>query len=527
MEFGTETEARHPGTQRAARTGRRRMKLPTQKHLWWITVAVFLCMTLWPIWSARFPPMQDYPGQLFYAEVLRAHNDPASDYDRYYEFRFHPVYATFYLTTLAFARFVPIELAGKLSLSLYPVLIALVVLRLGRRVGTSFVPWGALLFFPFAFNQQYFYGNITYILSLPILMLALLDFEDFLSGAMRAGPVVRHALWQVALVITHPLSFLVFLAMAVIGAIVTRRRTNNAWGKLAATIGTALLVLVAVWLAERGTRLSDVSGLSGVVWLPPAVTLGFFGLMFDGMQPLRDADPETLLLWGGVLAVLLAACVTAWRTRVPSSFPSRYSIFLGLSILGMFALPFQIGDFSYLNVRLAALVYFLVALCAAQMQFNKWLACCMVGLLALCLVDSIAKQARISAETNDILPVIRSIPPHSRILPLVFDPGSPELDKFWFAPHVQEFNYYHLLVGGGFNPYLFGSPVDPVRPKPGEERPAPSVGRPDEFTWELHAADYPYFLVQGAPGGLPQYLGLHCNKISASGKWMLFARKPE
>src|ERR1700704_4826669 len=119
-------------------------------------------MTLWPIWSARFPPMQDYPGQLFYSDVLHLHNDQASDFDRYYEFRFHPIYATFYAATLAFAKFVPIELAGKLSLSLYPVLIAVAVLRLGRRVGTGSGAWGALLLFPFAFNQQYFYGNINY-----------------------------------------------------------------------------------------------------------------------------------------------------------------------------------------------------------------------------------------------------------------------------------------------------------------------------------------------------------------------------
>jgi hypothetical protein len=82
-------------------------------------------------------------------------------------------------------------------------------------------------------------------------------------------------------------------------------------------------------------------------------------------------------------------------------------------------------------------------------------------------------------------------------------------------------------VGGGFNPYLFGSPIDPVRLKTGEERPAPRVGHPEEFTWERHAADYSCFLVQGAPNGLAEYLGLHCNRISASGKWTLFERKPE
>lgn len=501
------------------------MKSPTQKHLWWITVAAFLGLTLWPIWSSRFPPMQDYPDQLLYAEVLRVHDDPASEYQRYYDYRLHPVYATFYLTTLAFAVFVPIENAGRLSLSLYPVLIALVVLRLGRRASAGHVPWGGLLFFPFAFNQHYFHGNLDSVLSLPILVFALLDFESLLAGSMRAGSILKQAGWHVALVITHPLTYLAYLALAVIGAVVTWRRTNQARRKLAATLTTALLVLAAVWLSERGTRLADATGLSGTAWLPPAATLGFFGLMFDGMQPLKHAEPKALISWGAVLAVLLAACVAAWRTRATSSLPIRYAIYLGLAFLGMLALPFQIGDFSYLNLRLAGMVYFLVALCAAYLPFNKWLAGCLIGLLASCLVDSISKQARISAETNDILPVIQRIPPHARILPLMFDPGSPELDKTWFAPHIQDFDYYHLIVGGGFNPYLFGSPVDPVRPKPGEERSAPRIDRPYDFTWKQHGADYQYFLVQGAPSGLPQYLELHCDKVSQSGKWMLFARR--
>jgi hypothetical protein len=82
-------------------------------------------------------------------------------------------------------------------------------------------------------------------------------------------------------------------------------------------------------------------------------------------------------------------------------------------------------------------------------------------------------------------------------------------------------------VGGGFNPYLFGSPVDPVHAQPGEERPAPSVSRPDAFTWEAHASDYQYFLVLGVPEGLLRYMGLHSREVATSGQWMLFARNPE
>jgi hypothetical protein len=106
---------------------------------------------------------------------------------------------------------------------------------------------------------------------------------------------------------------------------------------------------------------------------------------------------------------------------------------------------------------------------------------------------------------------------------LLFDAGSNELDRYWFAPHNQDHSYYHLLVGGGFTPYLFGCPVDPVRPKAGQRRPAPLLNRAREFSWDVHAADYQYFLVRGDPVGM-QPLERHCNRVCTSYNWMLYAR---
>jgi hypothetical protein len=469
--------------------------------------------------------MQDYPGQLWYVEALRAHNEPGSDYDRYFEFRFHPVYATFYLTTMAFAAFVPIEIAGKLSLSLYPILVALVVLRLGRRSESTRAPWGALLFFPFAFNQQYFFGNIAYFMSLPMMILALLDYEDWLSGPGGVRAIARQAGWQIALVVTHPLSYLVFLGLALLDTLLMKRETIDVRRKVSLAAGTAVAVLAAVWVAERGTQLSGVSGLPDVAWLSPLMTFQFWSFMFDGMQSWRTADVWVLLSWACVFAIVGAAGVTAWRERPSWAFPSRHAMLLGLLVLGMFALPFQIGNYTYLNVRVAALVYFFVALCAARLPIGGLKACCLVPLLGTCMLASIAKQARLSGEASEVLTVLGKMPPNARILPLIFDPGSQELDRYWFAPHTQEYNYYHVLVGGGFNPYLLGSPVDPVRPRPGEERPAPGVMRPDRFDWEKHAADYQYFLVRGVPAGLPEFFQHYCHRVIAHGDWMLFERR--
>ena len=78
------------------------VKLISQRNeelAWNVAVAGFLCLALWPLWSARFPPMQDYPQHLLHAHVLLVHDDPAFDYNRYYECAIRPVYATFFLAT--------------------------------------------------------------------------------------------------------------------------------------------------------------------------------------------------------------------------------------------------------------------------------------------------------------------------------------------------------------------------------------------------------------------------------------------
>ena len=490
-------------------------------------MAVFLALALWPLWSARFPPMQDYPAHLAYVQALREHGRPGSDFDRYFEFRFHPVYATFYVVTIALAEIVPIEIAGKLALSLDPLLVALVVARLGRRAGGGTMPWGALLFFPLAFNPAYFFGNVAFLFSLPMLVLALLDLDEYLAADLDARTLLAQLLWQVALVITHPMTFLAYLALAIAGAIARWKETPFAPRKLGILLAIGLALLGAAALAERGTQLADAASFTGISWASPALTLTFFAYMFDGMQAPDSAELATVAAWTGVLAVLVASCVVAWRERAFAGRQRVLALYVGLALLAMFALPFQFGAYAFLNVRIACIVYFLLALGAARLPVRAPLAACLTGLAAVCMIASIAKQARLSAETREIVPVIGAIPPHARVLPLTFDSGSPELDRSWFTPHKHECGYYHAWTGGGFDPYLIGSPVDPMRPRPGEWRPAPPIFRPDAFRWELHGADYEYVLTRGTAPGAREYLRLHADEIAAHGAWTLYKRRPD
>ena len=480
-------------------------------------------MAVWPLWSARFPPMQDYPQHLFQAQVLRAYKDATFDYNQNFEVHLKPVYASFYLTTVFFSWLLPIEIAGKLSLTLYPILIAIIVVRLGRRLGREVAPWGALLFFPLAFNQQYFLGNVNYFLALPILILTLLDYEDFLDGTLGAWPIVRHFLWLAALFITHPFTLIVYVPMAVVAAFIARRRTTEFKIKALISLSLAILLLVASWIISNVTTSPEYPAAPGMTWLSLKNTVEFFALMFNGMQGLGHADYVALILWGSVIAVVLGALIANWRER--SRLPLLYVVLLISTILGLIILPFRIGSYTYINLRISAIIYFLIALLAAQVRFRGWRLYSLIGLLSLLMLNSAVKQARISSEIKEIVPIVSRIPSNSRILPLVFDNDSPELDRAWFDIHLHDHNYYHILVGGGFNPYLPEAPLNPVHYRKGLERPAPGEYQPDRFFWTDEAADYQYFLIRGEPNWVDEYMSRTYTKACVSGGWTLFERK--
>ena len=126
---------------------------------------------------------------------------------------------------------------------------------------------------------------------------------------------------------------------------------------------------------------------------------------------------------------------------------------------------------------------------------------------------------------KEIVPLFAHMRPNARVLPLVFDNDSPELDSAWFDLHLHDHNYYHVIVGGGFNPYLSHSPLIPAHYKKDAMRPNPGEYRAAFFSRQLHAADYDYFLLRAPPPGAPEYFGSIAAKVAESGPWMLFERK--
>ena len=509
-------EVEHPrGSQPETLTPSRRRW--NDKRIWLVAVGIFTLIALCPIWSVRFLPMQDYPEHLWQVHMLRFRDDPAFDYKENFDFnlRLAP-YATFYAITALFSIAVPLEVAGKLSISLYILAVTLLVIKLERRSKGDFAPWGLLLFFPFAFNQQYFQGNTNYFYSLPLLVFALLDHEDMSKTPVSLWPLCRHLLWQLVLFFTHPLTFLIYISLAGVGALLSwRKRAEFVRALISPAIGA---IFFSLWFVVE-----SAAGSAGqMMWTSFVGNLGCYAYIFTGMRWFDGVNKLSAVLWIAMGGLVVYAFFAGRQESV--RFSRRELAFFTLTTIAVFVLPFRKGPYSYINARVAAISYFFLAMLVGRLRFKGACKAVFVVLAAAVLIQSVIMQRHISEEIKEIEPIVTRIPSNSRILPLVFDNDTAELDRYFFDMHLHDHAYYHLLVGGGLTPYIIQNPLFPVHYKAGMNRPAPGEYSPYQFRWEQHASDYQYFLVRSAPYELIPYLADKTKQIGRSGKWLLFKR---
>jgi hypothetical protein len=174
-------------------------------------------------------------------------------------------------------------------------------------------------------------------------------------------------------------------------------------------------------------------------------------------------------------------------------------------------------------VRLASVSYFLLAILVGRLKFKGVWRSVFILFVAAVLIQSVIKQGRVSAEIQEIVPIVERIPPNSRILPLVFDNDSPELENS-FDMHLHDHDYYHLLVGGGLSPYIIKNPLFPVYYKAEVNLSAPGEYTPGLFKWEEHSAEYEYFMVRAALDTIINYPAEKMKPVHHFGRWRLFKK---
>ena len=497
-----------------------------------LAAGLFTAAALAAIWSVRFLPMQDYPQHLLQAHIVGAVHADNLDFSSHFDARLRVApYVTFYAVAAALARVLPIEVAGKLAVSLYVLAVAGMVFQLVLRGGGDALRgrgwgggWGLLLFFPFMFSQAYYLGMINYLYSLPLLVMALVDHERLGKGPVRWWIWCRQVLWLAALFLTHPFTYLVYVGLALGGACLSVRRPSECLRGLVAPVLAAGFFVV--WML---THDGESMGPGSPKWLSWQENLAFYGYLFTGMRWFDGVDKLSVLVWSGV-AVVVGRGLLAARGDGPDRL-DRYLLYFALASLAVFVLPFRVKmgneNWHHVNLRLAPLAMFFLAMIVGRLRFTGGWAVALVALVALAMGQSLLKQRRISAEIEQIAPVVEEMAPNAVVLPLVFDHETPQLDAIFFDVHLHDHNYYHLRVGGGVNPYLFSHELMPVQYRPRAVRPAPPSYRPERFTWARHAADYRYLLIRKPAFVSEAYdaflarLAERTRRVKSSGPWVL------
>ena len=475
-------------------------------------------VSLWPIWGVRFLPMQDYPQHLFISKILATYNEPAYDWHAYYTVDLRPTpYSLSYIFKNLIARVVGLETAGRIFLSLYIGFTALLVALLRKRHGTAGDPWPLLLLFPFLFNQIYYLGFENYLISIPILFLCIEHLDRFVDSKTSAKSITIHSLLLVFLFAAHPYTLLVYIVFCLATASIRLPDRGAFWRAIAPS--TILCAIFIAWYLNFSAKLDPARYANyGLSWWTMKGTLLYYLLPFTGMRITEGVNWMVMTTWILLFAVILFEGI---QGKEPFSLPVKEVRLFLLTLIGYVGLPFGAGHYSYFNLRLAPISYILLCIILSRIPLKRSQGIILTVLSAFLLVSSFCLGRSVSSETEEILPALKKMEPNALILPLLFDYSSTELDPlFFYQFHSHDHDYYHVLVGGGANPFNIRNPFFPVQFQKYVSLPFPAI--PEKFTWESHGVNYRYILTRGSSEDFTGRLQKESRLVLRSGKWALF-----
>lgn len=463
--------------------------------------------------------MQDYPQHLFIAHVLSTFDSPEFDWQQNYELnRSWGAYTLTYGLLRFFSALTNIETAGKLLTSSYVLLMSVVILRAARYQSEAQTPWALLLIFPFIFNQTYFLGFQSYLLSIPLLFLALMDLGRPLSRRRTFPTVVYQVGLLVLLFLSHPFSVLTYMILGLVLALF--HYPNRAMFKK--TIAPLVLVAGAfvVWYVASSTQVNAAQYEWELSWWSADDLAAFYFIMFSGMRWFNGINFFALTLWASIFGLLLFFAMRNWNHLEVSA---PLVVFLGLTLLGYVTLPYWIGYYAFFNLRLAPVTYVLLAWIFATVRLPYSAGHICAALAAGLVAVSIHLHAKLSAETEQLLPILAKMEKNSAVLPILLDSRTTVLDSEIFLElHANDHYYYHVLVGGGVNPLPFPNPMLPIHLRQDRRWPTPkALEQYQPQIWQELISKYRYVLLRADASQSLQQLLQFTTVVARSGPWTL------
>jgi hypothetical protein len=530
-----------------------------------VAATVLLVAAAAPFWSGRFLPFLDMPQHLGLAAVVTHYRDPATAFARTYAV--DPVVTPYWGYYGAMwilgsgGRGLPLELANRLLFTGYAIGIPLAAAYLLASFGRD-RRW-AVLTIPLVFNTNLFLGFATFLLSMPLFLMALgLSERHLAEERTRARHVLLLALLSTLVFLCHVQTYLLLGLCVLILLLVHALAHARGLGWLAARGAAYLpsLALFACWSWRSFVRPDRASMAPHTVHHDAFGTPGELGAIYEPWRVVLTTMPERLMgaftdgsdgrIALALLAVFAVALLvshgpvpvrvadgaasngagpgaTSLRRRARWMLAHRCDLLLLALIASYLFLPMQISGQWYLNARYLVFgALGLPLLLAGPVRGRRTALLGAAGVLALLACANTA--AKIHAFQRQVGPfdaIVGALPPRGRVLGLPFDNGSGGPLRLW--PFLHWAGYHQVFAGGDVGFSFAGLPSIPVRYRSGMQAPHPYEWRPDQFDWASMGRYYDAFLVSGVPRGRGgEELRRNATVVARAGPWTIWKARP-
>ena len=365
------------------------------------SLALFV-LTAWPAWAVSVPPLQDLPQHLASAFV-EAH---LGSYPAFVSNGFFKTNATLYLFLRLVAPLAGYRVAAKLFVTLTCAVGAYAYPRSVRAFGGN-VQSASFLLLPFVHSWFVAMGMLDYALSVPLVLLALVE--------LKPRPILASAL-AVLVWYTHAFGVVMLGLLVAIEVIATRR-----WRDVLPLVPAGALTLWSVVL-QLGSE-THVSGATRMWQSVPALLYGAWAEWLWSLSKwtITSIAVVPVLVWFG-----------ARRFRERRTFFSPLAF--GALVILYFALPYQWHHWYFVSSRVLPFVWFACLVRVGDLP--RWargaLGACAVA-FSVGLGVEYVQNARV---WDGVCRGESAVPEGSRLLPMVFDRKGPHGDNTWPMPHV-------------------------------------------------------------------------------------------
>jgi hypothetical protein len=494
--------------------------VPRSRRLFFVVFGVLAVAALVPVWSARVLPMLDIPAHLALVRGWHDLGDASFRLGEHYALRIRPVpYLLYYACVNALMNVAPIEIANKLVLSAYLVLLPASVATLARALGRS--PWLGLGAFALAYNPTWTFGYASYLTSIPVFFFAFAALCTHLESGERRS-LGGLGVLSLLTYFGHVLTWAVLVAATLV-LLVWDRAPRKRRAHAALALVPSLALFLFTMLDERASR-AYVHGA-------PVASNAFVGSWRSPVEAVAELPHRTLDLFPGhndtaVLVVVMATTAfLAVRHGVGGS--RRLVVAVAVVAAMWLLLPYEISKpvlFFQISGRLPPLLATLCLLLPAVREgeeprfvFAPPVLASLVLFAALTLLyRDFDRRNRPFFAIVDALPRGRTTLVVTREMMSGEHPEEKTGDPATSAPVYWCWNSWPAVLNGGYAPYAFDQGVPIV---PTHRLTAPPFPPPDDLVRE-QAPGFDFYLVRRATE--VQRVSTSWHEVRREGEWVLF-----